>query len=457
MASSALQLLRGAGLLPDIFLSYARDDRERVAPVARALEAAGYSLWWDPAIHPGESFRAEIEEALGSSKCVVVVWTKTSITRNWVIEEAEDGLQRGILVPILLDDISAGLPRGFRHVQGANLQHWHGDVNAAEWRLLLETVSRSVTAPSLPPKQQPLSLWARLGESGRLMVTAAAAFGAALVVAYFTIAPLREAVGARLGLHPPGSVFADCPGCPEMVVVPAGSFLMGSQEGEEGHVADEAPQHKVTIGKPFAVSRTEVSWALWDACAAEGACSNSIEDEGLGKGAHPVINVSWIEVQGFLAWLRQKTRKPYRLLTEAEWEYAARAGSRTVYPFGDGIAAICRYANITDLSTSKAWRTTACSDGFDQKTAPVAHFAPNAFGLHDMLGNAAEWVEDCYRPGYVGVPVDGSAAGDDRCALHVLRGGGFSSGPWDARSATRGKEAPGARNNDIGFRVARDL
>lgn len=336
MASFCPSTSAGAGLLPDIFLSYARDDRGRVAQIAHALEAAGYSLWWDPAIHPGESFRAEIEREIKASKCVLVVWTKTSITRNWVIEEAEDGLQRGILVPVLLDDVAAEIPRGFRHVQGADLRHWHGDASAAEWRLLLETVSRSVVAPSLPPKMQRPSLWARLGESGRLTVTAATAFIAALVAAYFTIAPLRDAVGARLGLHRPGSVFADCPGCPDMVVVPAGSFLMGSQDGEEGHVADEAPQHRVTIAKPFAVSRTEVTWAMWDACAAEGACSNSLEDEGLGKGAHPVINVSWNEAQAFLAWLRQKTRKPYRLLTEAEWEYAARAGSRTVYPFGDG-------------------------------------------------------------------------------------------------------------------------
>jgi formylglycine-generating enzyme required for sulfatase activity len=443
--------------LPDIFISYARQDRERVAPIAHAFEAAGYSLWWDPAIHPGESFRTEIEQAIKSSKCVVVIWTKTSVTRNWVIEEAEDGLARGILVPIILDDIANEIPRGFRHVQGANLRHWHGDTHDLEWQKVLETVGRSIATPSRPPQVVPRALWERVGAGTRLMIVATGAFVSAFVVSYFVVPPLHTWVDARLDQRAPGSIFTDCSECPEMVVLPAGSFLMGSQEGEEGHESDEGPEHRVTIRRPLAVSRNEVTWQLWDQCAEDGACSKTLDDEGMGKATHPVINVSWNETQAFLAWLRQKTRKPYRLLTEAEWEYAARAGSRMRYAFGDGADVICRFGNVSDLSTNKRWRTTDCSDGYDQQTAPVGRFAANAFGLYDTYGNVSEWVEDCYRPSYQGAPSDGSAFAGDKCELRVFRGGGFDAGPWDVRSARRGKESATSRNNDIGFRVARDL
>ena len=195
----------------------------------------------------------------------------------------------------------------------------------------------------------------------------------------------------------PGDSFRECAkDCPEMVVVPAGEFMMGSPPGEKGRYDNEGPQHPVTIKRPFAVSKYEVTFADWDACVSVGGCPQEgrADDSGWGRGNRPVIDVSWDDAKAYVAWLSRMTGKPYRLLTEAEYEYAARAGTTTAYPWGDEIGE--NNANCN-----------GCGREWLRQTAPVGSFAPNAFGLHDMLGNVWVWVEDCYHATYDGAPPDG--------------------------------------------------
>jgi formylglycine-generating enzyme required for sulfatase activity len=254
---------------------------------------------------------------------------------------------------------------------------------------------------------------------------------------------------ADADLWRPGRVFRDCPDCPEMVVVPAGSFTMGSPEIEDGRDTWlkqwESPQHLATIPKPFAVGKFEVTFGEWDACVAAGGCKNRPGDEGWGRGRRPVFNVSWNDVTNeFLPWLSGRSGKGYRLLSEAEWEYAARAGTTTRYSFGDSI------------STSQA-RYSA------DRTVEVGSFPSNRFGLHDMHGNVLEWVQDCFHDeptnpaSYRGAPTDGSAWTAGPCSSRGTRGGSFQAGAIRVRSAMRNGHSPSSRTREVGFRVARSF
>jgi formylglycine-generating enzyme required for sulfatase activity len=250
----------------------------------------------------------------------------------------------------------------------------------------------------------------------------------------------------------PGSDFKECEnGCPTMVVVPAGEFTMGSPDCEEDRsVGEEGPRHKVMIAKSFAVGRTEVTFAEWDTCVAAGVCS-SASDLTWGRGDRPVINVSWDDAKQYVVWLSRITGKEYRLLTEAEWEYAARAGSQARYSFGDDNAQLDQYA----------WYGPNSS----RQTHPVGKKKPNAFGLHDMQGNVGEWVEDLWHDSYQGAPTDGSpwvkdgdpSGRDGDASGRVVRGGHFGSGPQFLRAAYRGRLTPVTLASSLGFRLARTL
>jgi formylglycine-generating enzyme required for sulfatase activity len=241
-----------------------------------------------------------------------------------------------------------------------------------------------------------------------------------------------------------GSEFRECAvGCPFMVVVPAGRFSMGSSEHELDRTEGEGPQHEVAIAEPFAVSKYEVTFDQWDACVAAGACPHA--EDVWGRGIMPVINVSWDGAKLYVAWLSLLTGKTYRLLTEAEWEYAARAGSKTRYAWGDEPGngnANCR----------------GCSNASILQTVPVGSFRPNAFGIYDMEGNVWEWVEDIWHDNYDAAPADGSAwLEDDDATYKAVRGGSWNNAPELLRAALRVKRHRKVQFDTLGFRVARTM
>lgn len=247
----------------------------------------------------------------------------------------------------------------------------------------------------------------------------------------------------------PGTVFRDCAECPEMVVIPVGNFTMGSPASEEGRWDSEGPQHTVHIYRSFAVGKYEVTFEEWGICSRDKVCSRRPEDEGWGRGRRPVINVSWQDAKQYVEWLSRKTGENYRLLSEAEWEYVARAGTTTGFYFGNSITP--KQANY-ETKESYAGSPTALSQG---KTVPVGSYAPNAFGLYDVHGNVLEWVEDCWNRNYNDTPSDGRAWTTGDGSERVLRGGSWNFSPWFMRSARRFPLASLLSSNAMGFRVAR--
>jgi formylglycine-generating enzyme required for sulfatase activity len=261
------------------------------------------------------------------------------------------------------------------------------------------------------------------------------------------LAPERERA-----LKPTDS-FKECASCPEMVVVPAGSFAMDSPSGEEGRGEEEGPQHTVTFAQPFAVGRSAVTFAQWDACDADGGC-NAYKGKFVrwGRGEMPAIFVSWDDAKAYVAWLSRKTGKPYRLLSEAEREYVTRAGTTSPYWWGSSISR--EQANYH----SDTWDGDSVTR-YPKEPMPVDSFAPNPWGLYQVHGNVYDWVEDCYHADYSGAPSDGSAWTAGECLRRVLRGGSWSSEPSYLRSAAR-YQIPFASEmhpDDAGIRVARTL
>jgi formylglycine-generating enzyme required for sulfatase activity len=229
-----------------------------------------------------------------------------------------------------------------------------------------------------------------------------------------------------------------------MIVIPAGEFMMGSAQTEKDRYGTEGPQHTVSIARAFAVSKFDVTVADWDACVTVGGCV-PVPDSGYGRGTKPVINVTWDDALQYVAWFSQMTGQSYRLLNEAEWEYAARAGTMTAYFWGDEIGK----GNANCNGCGNQW------DG--RETSPVGSFKPNAFGLYDMAGNVYQWVQDCYHDNYDGAPTDGSAWASGDCSRHIVRGGSWSYNPQSLRSTRRSWGTSGYRNVDLGFRVGRTL
>jgi formylglycine-generating enzyme required for sulfatase activity len=238
-----------------------------------------------------------------------------------------------------------------------------------------------------------------------------------------------------------GDPFKECTDCPEMVVVAADSFTMGSSEGL-GAPSEQLP-HLVTIARPFAVAKFELTFDEWDACVAYGDCDPHISAGGWGRGRQPVINITWDDAQRYVAWLSRVTSRHYRLLTEAEWEYTARAKTSTHFSFGNDEAPLDQYGWYAGNS--------------DHHTHPVGERKPNPFGLHDVHGNVSEWVEDCYHDGYRGAPSDGSAWLSSNCSRRVARGGSWLDRPRALRSATRDWYTFDQGHDNVGLRVGRTL
>ena len=410
--------------MSDIFLSYAHEDLERARQLAQALARQGWDVFWDRTIPAGKNWRSYLEEKLEQSKCVVVAWSKVSVMSNWVIEEADSGLERNTLVPVLLETVR--LPLGFRQVHAEDLSAWDGTQEFPSFQKLLRDIegvigpmrSKKKAATEDVPQKQAAKPSSQAPENQQRQT--------------------KE----------PGTVFrdklSDGSQGPEMVIVPAGNFKMGDIQGKDGDA--EKPVHSVSIPKPFAMGRYQITFEEYDRFAS--ATSRPLpNDRGWGRGRQPVINVSWEDAVEYSKWLSEQTGKLYRLATEAEWEYAARSGGRDETWAGTSHEQELGYY---------AWYD-ATSGG---KTQPVGAKKPNGIGLYDMSGNVWEWVEDCWHENYNGAPTDGSAwlqNGDYDRHRRVIRGGSWRSVPADLRSSFRGIGLARTRDIGFGFRLARNI
>lgn len=259
-----------------------------------------------------------------------------------------------------------------------------------------------------------------------------------------------------------GKILQDCPKCPAIVVVPPGKFAMPYPPADSGRYHHEGPVRPIAFDRPFGIGKYEVTFDEWEACVAEQACPK-VDDKGRGKGRRPVVYITWDNAVGYTKWLSKKTGKTYRLPTEAEWEYAYRSGTDERHRFLNiPPARVCAAANVYDkrakIQTEMEYEPLPCDDKFGE-VAPVGSFKPNAFGLHDMIGNVSEWVEDCLPTGlqWRGAPIDGTANLKGDCSQRGFRGGSFlENEKYYLRNPDRFKFI-GAKDSDLGFRVVRIL
>lgn len=514
--------------MADIFLSYSRADRPTAQVIAEALQAEGFSVWWDKVLRAGQTYDEVTESMLRDSEVVVVLWSQTSVKSKWVRAEATLG-QRGCeLVPAMIEE--ADRPIMFELTQTADLIGWDGDRNDARWGDFVTDIKRSLdkhqaaaqapapaspgapTAPtaskddatietvfwtSIKDGDDPADFEAyvkrypdghyvdlarnRLAALSASAATVAAAAAAAVPVAApappvppvekpAAAAPPKPAAPAQqkkkssplpmllvglavvagggwfgaqyLGLLPSGEtdtpgvedepvetvMAAACERCPEMVAIAGGSFTMGSPDDEPNRSGIEGPQREVTL-QPFLMSKTEVTWDQWAACVEDGACR---EAQGSGSGSFPVTGVSYPDAVAYTRWLSSKAGTEYRLPSEAQWEYAARAGTETAYWWGANYPG----PGINDLAV-----------------ADTVELPENPFGLVGTLGNVREWVADCYRNSYEDAPSDGRAVGSGNCQQPVVRGGSFRDGAAEHRAANRARYGRTIRDRSLGFRV----
>ncbi len=292
-------------------------------------------------------------------------------------------------------------------------------------------------------------------------------------------ATLASCVSSRAPVAAQSRIFTDCEHCPSMVVVPAGEFTMGSPDGEPDR--PETPIRHVKIAYRFAVGETAVTQAQFarfiaatqyqttKGCGIIGAGGYHVDGDadwrspGYGRPPRddePVVCVSWLDAKAYVGWLSRQTRHRYRLLSESEWEYVARAGTTSRYVWGEDPDGACKSANLYDQSAVKLampYAPANCSDGFEG-VAPVASFPPNAFGVYDMIGNVWQWVEDCYLYEYPAWPVDGAPVEVlSACPLRSIRGGSWGTRVDRLRPTWRGRDPENRMNILFGFRIARDL
>ena len=458
-----------------IFISYRRSDSQWAA--SRLYDTLTQTfpderLFMDvDSIDPGQDFVTVLEDKI--AECDVFL---ALIGPNWLTEELTEGQRRlddpedfvrieigraldradTVTIPVLLDGAEvpqeSDLPGPLKPLarrQFARLSHegYRAEINRlveAIGKALDQRPVRTEASQAISPK----SMRRPLGIAAGVVLVAALAIAAYLwnsgkVQDFSNLADL--------------STFTECADCPEMVVLPAGTFVMGSPEDEADRRPQEGPQREVRVQR-FALARTELTFEAWDACVADGGCGGySPPDQGAGRGDMPAFNLTWEDAANYLEWLNSKVGgAPYRLPSEAEWEYAARAGTSSPYYWGDR----------PDRAFANMGREICCigaAEGPDQwvGSAPVGQFPPNDFGLSDMSGNLTEWVADIYRDNYKGAPADGSvwttgsiSGGRER---RVLRGGSYKDRPWQVRSAQRFSNTPDWRLDIYGFRPARDL
>jgi formylglycine-generating enzyme required for sulfatase activity len=445
LLTRTLAAWRCNGIMSDIFISYASEDLNAARRLAAVLESQGWSVFWDRRIPAGKVWREVIGAALAEARCVVVLWSQHSVNSHWVQEEADYGLKRRVLIPALIESVHQ--PLGFGSIQAADLSTWDGNHEDAVLKQFFRDLAGVLgPAPVVPTKERPKAqaeAKQKASEQRRQQ---------------------DEAEAIRDTLEPsepkPGTVFRDieAPWCPELIVIPAGEFMMGSTAAERKWavaqganpewVKPERPQHLVRITYRLAVGRYPVTFEEYEQfCRQVGRKKPA--DEDWGRGRRPVINVSWEDAQAYFTWLSEQTGQPYRLPSEAEWEYACRAGTTT--PFWTGATISTDQANYDGRDTYGIGR----KGKFRQKTTAVGRFEANLWGLHDMHGNVWEWCEDWWHDSYKGAPEDGSAWLKGGSAGRVVRGGSWHTKPWNIRAASRRDRIDPSSHR--GFRVARTV
>src|SRR5262245_7191602 len=445
--------------MADIFLSYASADRERIRPLVSVLEQQGWSVWWDRKIPPGKTYDQVIEQALEGARCIVVVWLQTSVQFEWVKVEADEGMNRNALVPVLIEE--AKIPLAFRRIQAARLIGWDGEPSHHELEVLFEAIEAIVGGPAIikpgilheaPAIESP--------ESPRRI------FGTALDSFQFDVVTVDAKGNVTARTKKSASHFIEDLGSSvflEMVEIPGGIFTMGSRWDEAGHRENEGPQRQVTV-KPFFMGKYQVTRAQWRAIAGDKPLKverdlNPDPSKFKDDWRQPVDNVSWADAVEFCRRLEKKTDKQYRLPSEAEWEYAARGGTTTPFAFGPTIT-----WEIVNFDSNNPFGSAAKIER-RRKTIPVGALGvANAFGLFDMHGNVWEWCEDVWHDNYEGAPSDGSAwvSGSNKVidwiiggneGRHVLRGGSWFDLHDSCRSAYRYFNERDLLYINTGFRV----
>lgn len=441
-----------------IFISYRREDSEWVSGLIQERLAAHFgsdSIFTDiDSIPLGVNFKKYIDEQVSECDIFLAVigekWLSVTDAGDhpriqqpgdFVRLEIESALQREIpVIPLLVGNVvipsADKLPKSLRE-----LSFRHG-IRIRPKPTFDSDVGRLISG-----------IEKHLGIQGKIEEAAAAKPVAGTEVAKKRKVPRKKASKRKVAKRKtklPGTVFRDTlkdgSQGPEMVVIPAGSFVMGSPEEEREHKKVEVPQHRVTFRKLFMMGKYAVTFAEYDQyCASIGR--DQPDDEDWGRENRPVINVNWDDAVAYCEWLSAQTDKRYRLPSEAEWEYAARAGTTTAYWWGDTVGKNRAHCD-------------GCGSEWDrEQTAPVGSFYANAFGLHDMSGNVSEWVQDCAHWDYAGAPADGSAwEAGGVCGNRMLRGGCFYFDPGEVRSASRSMNFEVEhRNMGFGFRLAQDI
>jgi formylglycine-generating enzyme required for sulfatase activity len=483
--------------MADIFISYAREDETRIRELVRALEEQGWTIFWDRRIPAGKTWQSYIGQALSEAKCVVVAWSHHSVTSDWVIEEANDAKDRGVLVPVFLDSVKP--PLGFRGIQAADLTDWKPGASSPQFDQLIQDIAGVTggkpylavpeelvtprTEPVATPRTIPTELLPheptlpkpelpRQWKKRKIFLTGGMIALVAAIVAVVALwssqeprlpetrpvePPVAKAPEVRPqtqevpkpAVKPPEPQVSEpkpASGAPtqrtftnnidmSFVLIPKGGFTIGSPTGEPGR-SDNERQHPVTISKPFYLQTTEVTQEQWERVM--GGNPSSFKDCG---DDCPVETVSWGAAQEFIEKLNKtESGAKYRLPTEAEWEYACRAGSKGGFCFGDEETKLGEYAWYKGNSGGK--------------THPVRKKKPNTWGLYDIHGNVWEWCQDWY--GYYPTRHLVDPTGPESGESNVLRGGSWYNDAGHVRSAVRVGRWRGFRDHGLGFRVARD-
>lgn len=440
--------------MADIFLSYKKEDRALVQRVATSLSAKGYTIWWDDRLIPTERWEPTIYSQLASARLVIVLWTKNSVLSDWVREEASRAARKKKLLSVRFDECE--LPAEFQSFQYYSVLGWNPSMPSADWQSVQQKIADRLNVP--------VSFFSRVWPRRQVHD-----------VRHWPDGTLRA---ADLPTTPvPGTVFQDLMWSPPMTVAPTGKYWMGSLPAEEGRYPDarEDPRHEVQINHVFAASQSAITIAdfkrftsetghrctdpvvFWDGSRWSETSDKQFDSPGWRiSDDHPATLLSWYDAKAYCKWLSVETGRPYRLLTESEWEYICRCGTYSPFCFGSSITTSQANFNGDPVYASGGTFGGSLPGLNREMTIPVREIGQNEWGFFQLHGNVWEWVEDEYGP-YSACPTGGAAAHHDGATCRCVRGGSWSDPPRHLRSAVRGWQYPNLRANSIGFRIATTL